>query len=304
MATVVTRARTVGIIARDILTSGATVEVAAVFDRSTYLQLAGGFVCVGTPEIGDGPINATITVPTTATFAALGFHVGIEGRVEAERIVFDDGPAIEFANAAIWLPPEPATWTVETLNRGLTTLKALSTKSRPADGLSCLVFGGVGTEGETPTARAATEMLAELRASLPAAMRSESATLVARPATLLLGLGPGLTPSGDDLLGGIMLALSALQHITLRDALWDVLAPELGDLTNEISAMHLALAADGLGSDAMLRAISAIISGDDATNANAVTEAGNLGHTSGWDALAGIAIVCEAWLAAKTTSIA
>jgi Protein of unknown function (DUF2877) len=298
MATIVTRAGSVGIIARDILTPGATVEVTAVFDRSAYLKLAGGFVCVGTPEIGDGPINTIVTAPTTASFAALGFHAGIEGQVDAERIVLDDGPIIELSDATIWLPPELPAWTPETLSRGLVSLQAMGKQRRPTDGLGCLIFGSVGTESETPTARAAAETLAELRASLPAAMRRESAALIARPATLLLGLGPGLTPSGDDLLGGMMLALSALQHITLRDALWDVLAPELGDLTNEISAMYVALAADGLGSGALLRALAVIIS-NDVANTNAVTVASNIGHTSGWDTLAGIAIVCEAWLAAK-----
>ena len=107
---------------------------------------------------------------------------------------------------------------------------------------------------------------------------------------LLLGLGPGLTPSGDDLLGGLMIALTALDQTGVRDQLWDALRPELEMLTNEISAMHLAVAADGLGSAACHEALNAMLAGTppdlDAIDA--------IGHTSGWDMLAGMAVALAA----------
>src|SRR5690606_34858462 len=61
----------------------------------------------------------------------------------------------------------------------------------------------------------------------------------------LLGLGPGLTPSGDDFLAG---ALAALYGVGARDhvqLLWSKLEPCLSSATNEISAAHLRCAASG-----------------------------------------------------------
>lgn len=299
MVAIPRRASSVGAIARDILTPGATFEVAAVFEHSAYLQLAGGFVCIGVSAIGDGPINILLDTPAPLPFASLGFHRAAEGHVALDHFTISNGPEIDIATATIWSPPATPRWTPASIAAGLTLLKAEAELLVVQDGLSCLVFGGAGDEHQTPTARAAADTLAELHAALPAALRAERAETLARPAVLLLGLGPGLTPSGDDLLGGMMLALSALGHVPLRNSLWDVLAPELGDLTHEISAMHLALAADGLGSAVIHQALAAIIGIDQADRPNDIAAAGRIGHTSGWDTLAGIALVLEAWLAAK-----
>jgi Protein of unknown function (DUF2877) len=131
---------------------------------------------------------------------------------------------------------------------------------------------------------------AGLRSSLSSHAMSDD---VGMAATLLLGLGPGLTPSGDDVLGGVMLALTAIDQTGLRDQLWDALRPELEMLTNEISAMHLAVAADGLGGEVCHAALNALLTGvlPDLEAIHAI------GHTSGWDTLAGMVITLRAAVA-------
>jgi hypothetical protein len=106
----------------------------------------------------------------------------------------------------------------------------------------------------------------------------------------LIGLGPGLTPSGDDLIGGALIALAALGRIECRDALWEQCRALL-DGTNDISRMHLRAAALGYGAAALHAAIHATMSGEIAGFRSALTALKAIGHTSGLDAFAGSLIV-------------
>jgi hypothetical protein len=103
----------------------------------------------------------------------------------------------------------------------------------------------------------------------------------------LIGLGPGLTPSGDDYLGGLLIALSLIGRTRLRDRLWQALEPLLVRRTGDISRAHLAAAAGGLGNSALHAVLCAILAGRTDVISVAVASIAGVGHTSGWDALAG-----------------
>ena len=89
---------------------------------------------------------------------------------------------------------------------------------------------------------------------------------------------PGLTPSGDDYFGGILVALHALHRNAQAAALWRWLEPRLAARTSAISVAHLAAAAQGHAHEALHR----ILEGD--LDLDALD---SVGHCSGWDALAG-----------------
>ncbi len=61
----------------------------------------------------------------------------------------------------------------------------------------------------------------------------------------LIGLGEGLTPSGDDVLSGVLLALRHLGRPDCADRLWAAVAGEVRSRTTALSATLLAAAADG-----------------------------------------------------------
>ena len=67
----------------------------------------------------------------------------------------------------------------------------------------------------------------------------------------LIGLGPGLTPSGDDLLGGVLITLRALGWPQAADTLGCWLLPRARARTHAISYAHLACAAGGEGAAAL-----------------------------------------------------
>ena len=100
----------------------------------------------------------------------------------------------------------------------------------------------------------------------------------------LIGLGPGLTPSGDDYLGGAMVALRALGRDRQAEALWRWLQPRLAARTSAISAAHLAVAAEGEAHEALHRVLQE-------PSAAAFAALSAVGPCSGWDALAGAAAV-------------
>ena len=103
----------------------------------------------------------------------------------------------------------------------------------------------------------------------------------------LLGLGPGLTPAGDDALGGAALALRACGRTADADALREFLSARMATATSAISAAHLRAALDGTGAQALHSILADIVQG----RAPNLAPLDAIGHSSGYDALAGIVAV-------------
>jgi hypothetical protein len=100
----------------------------------------------------------------------------------------------------------------------------------------------------------------------------------------LIGLGPGLTPSGDDFLMGALAALGALHQTDIHVALGRAVIAG-AHRTSPLSASLLRAATAGHVGENLHMMVAAIVTGD--TDA-AVAAAARIGHTSGWDALAGM----------------
>ena len=112
----------------------------------------------------------------------------------------------------------------------------------------------------------------------------------------LIGLGPGLTPSGDDFLGGAMLALHAIGKGDICSLLWSKIGSYVAASTNSISLAHLKAASDGMGSDLIHRALSTIASGDVYALEPSIAGIGRIGYSSGWDIISGSIAVLDSWL--------
>ena len=165
----------------------------------------------------------------------------------------------------------------------------------PAEG-----FGRVLADATVPPdafARVACRRLARLRSWLVesvaraqpyGARRTRSATWS--------DSGPGLTPSGDDVLVGALALLDALaQDHADAGAMRANLARAVGDvppgLTSPLSHCFLRVAAAGHVGERLHAAVSSCVSGDaDA----AIAAVRDIGHSSGWDMLAGIATALDA----------
>ena len=104
----------------------------------------------------------------------------------------------------------------------------------------------------------------------------------------LLGFGPGLTPSGDDLVGAALYA----RRLSGADARWQVVAQRLVEAartrTHAISAALFRDLIEGQSFAALNRLATAIATGRDVVPAAREVEA--IGHSSGADMLAGFIV--------------
>jgi hypothetical protein len=234
----------IGRFARDAASRGEG-EVRAVFRRSFYVAFSGQYACVGDESLGCGPLNALVR----------------ELRLPAagERITLD------FAQARAWAPaPLPANAAPD-----VRALKRAARERVPREGLGCLVVD------------AHNSLSGHAQPALDAISRWLVGNALDDEAQALIGLGPGLTPSGDDYLGGVLIALHQLGRQSQARSLWRWLEPRLAR-TSAISAAHLAAAAQGEAHEAL----------HDVLNGNPdLGRLDDVGHTSAWDALAGAVAV-------------
>lgn len=260
--------------------------VAAVFDRGLLIEHAGSFICIGLQGVGRGPLNAT------AGPADRGDWLGLVSDGEPVRVTSSGISAaawrVDASQARAWRPrpwPEPAA--PEQLKRALTAVRERAARSIPTDGLAPLVLANAGRATPSALDRLAEPRLADLERWL-------AAPAVRPPPLDLLGLGPGLTPSGDDCLCGVLLALDALQARSPRATLATAVAAAAPHLTTPLSAGFLAAAAEGYGSEALHRFIASLVGADMAAIPETIAALVRIGHTSGWDALAGAVLAVRA----------
>ena len=128
---------------------------------------------------------------------------------------------------------------------------------------------------------------AAMARELCAALADDDA--LAAAARRVIGRGPGLTPSGDDVLVGLLTALG-IRHIALRERLARALAPAL-PTTTSLSRHLIGEAALGLPGRALHELGTALLSG--AHLAGATDRALATGATSGADAALGLVAGCR-----------
>jgi hypothetical protein len=137
--------------------------------------------------------------------------------------------------------------------------------------------------------------LASSAAALGAAMGRSDAGGAAAAAQRLIGLGPGLTPAGDDVLAGALAAVSALDPSArlagCHDALARVAVTAAGRTTT-LSAALLRHAARGEVAAPAAAFLAALAGHGDPDAAAAAL--GRLGHSSGLDLAAGMMLTARA----------
>jgi hypothetical protein len=255
-------------------------EIAAVFDRSFYIRLGERFICGGAETIGRGPLNFLLRNERSVDWS--GRLVPGQGVVvRRNRLLIDGYASVKLAGAAIWEPPPPPVWTSESLREGLATLdKLLEAFPPPADGLG--LFAMREAQRVTRIARAADPPMRALRNWLA----TESCT---EPTVEgLLGMGPGLTPSGDDFLSGMLCVLRRTDRFGCARILWSVIDPRLSLCTHSISASHLRCAAEGRLSATQVELLDAILTCDRALLRMGIERISAESHCSSWDGLAGM----------------
>jgi hypothetical protein len=152
-----------------------------------------------------------------------------------------------------------------------------------------LVDRGDANELQLLALRAAKEPTEQL---LKGVMKADEKT-VRGAAARLGGLGAGATPSGDDFLVGVMLALWAITDDDRARVLSSWMSEAARDRTNQLSKAWLAAAARGEAGFEWHQFVEALISSDREELDQVATALIQRGHTSGADAMAGFIAIAE-----------
>ena len=276
-------------------------NVIAVFDGSFYVETMGEISCVARDDLGASPLNILVGAPRTVSWAAAGICVG--ARVRFSRYAFHVAGRLSFTTAGyeLWTPPDfPKPVSRPCVSEGLRELARISRSNNKQGGLIRFADPAYRPVEEERICFAAAVPVRCLRDWCIAGFRYGSTSSEPNLSSLgyFVGLGPGLTPSGSDFVGGVMLALTVLGATGMRDRLWSLLRPVVEDMDNPIMAAHLAAAAEGMGSAALHRVIDAVVTGDANSLRSCIHGLDAIGHTSGWDAVAGVVCAFDAWSSA------
>lgn len=196
-----------------------------------------------------------------------------------------DGLALDQSRARVWRPSPP---TVDDL-----TPAALSAKCRtlcrelPTVG-EAVGFGAflVGRTPAFPLDRAA-----DAARALARACSWDDPTAAVTSAERLIGLGPGLTPAGDDFVGGAFFARATFGRAPATATEWARATAEVRAMarqrTHPISAVLLSDLLAGEGHEPLHALASALATDAASAAVDAVGRLVRIGHSSGWDLLAG-----------------
>jgi hypothetical protein len=220
--------------------------------------------------------------------------VGNTAAVAGSIFYTDNKPFATFEAASTWAPERAPSWTLDSLRIGLGAVDEFWHVGPAEEGLAAAGARVPLRAKPSPMIEAATPGVIALDCIVGDALEG-CAPLPADCAELtrLIGLGPGLTPSGDDVLAGALVALAALGLLDLRDMLWNVCREHLAR-TNDISRVHLRTAALGYGAAALHAAIHTTMGGRADRVERAIAAVSAIGHSSGRDGFAGVLIVLRA----------
>ena len=261
-------------------------RVAAVFNRSLYLELDGGWCCLVEKQLGAGPANICVLLPGRMDMVTCNAAVNTvdQGFVIGNRL------HVVTASACVWTAPM-VEWSGETLIRGLAALDPLCLDRAPNAGLSRIVWPRLSAGPGSSESCTAMPVVASLADWLQRALGLDVRKFPPGDITKLVGLGPGLTPSGDDFLVGMLVALSLAGRFDLVAAVDQVIRPVLAEGTGPISRLHVVAALDGESSERLHAMINAVLVGDHNVLASRLVSISQVGHCSGWDTLAGAVTV-------------
>jgi len=277
--------RVAGKIAFENIQTPCTGRVAALFKRSIYVAMGNNWICLGTNSLPLGPLNIQTNLPQTMDWQASGVKVNDKVRISINKMLISDLLTFSSHNLKVWVPERRPPLHPSTLTAGLETLVTVAQEFFPINGLVHFVI----KSNEKPTALNIAEP------AITDLLDIFTLKNLNRPVDRLIGLGPGLTPSGDDFLIGMLITLDLLGEKKLLNLLVQEIN-KVASKTNEISQIHLKAAARGIGAAALHATINNITTNNKGELHDSLKKLDAIGHCSGWDALTGAIVAFRAWL--------
>lgn len=249
----------------------------------------GNVLALADDLIGAGPISLVLELGEFPEDIQVGENL----------LVFENGLwlgdwLIDAEEAELWSPtPDWKTLVSqgEKIHWALPFIKDLLTKHAKPDSIAHLVLDPLASSPLPAKILQAAEQHVPL---LLSGIRQNDPKSISRAAKGLAGIGPGLTPAGDDLLLGTIHGIWATRLETEAIALSTAIARTAVPRTHVLSAAWLEAAASGEAAEPWHALIDAIAARNQTELHKAVMTVLPTGHTSGSDALGGFLGVIEA----------
>jgi hypothetical protein len=279
----------IGAAARLLLAPGQSGQVLAALSNVIYLQTASGEVLWA--ACGDAAMHRRclrVSTPPPRPAAGTPFHV------EGHRLEMDSGVVLDSADATLWQAPlvNNSRLVESSEIPGRVRAIAAGLDLSQARGLALLIPRLVhcGPDLTAAMRDRVTRQARPLVLDMADACRSRDRRRIVRGAEALIGLGGGLTPSGDDFLGGLLFAMSALAlypALALPDM--SIIVEPYRSRTNPISFTLLDDLAKGHAIEPLHRVANGILESDPPDNLHlAIRQLTDVGHSTGWDMLTGL----------------
>ena len=297
----------VGAFAKDFFDAPDEAKIIGVFRRSLYVENTFGRVaCIGERGIGPGPLNALCEFSGGVDFTQI-VEPGNPAKIRDGWMQLGPRMKIDIYRPMEWEPePLPNGWDLEFFPGNLPFLVQWIAETGPREGLTPLiaqVVSGEEISHEDAFHKISWGGITDFGHWLSYSLNGEKSLEFPASARRLVGLGPGLTPAGDDFWCGVMIALRAQGFEDILEKVSGSVLKLASERTNKISRAHMECAAGGQGAQALHETISAMGVADEARLRSALRELDKIGHSSGWDSLAGVVCVLESMASWKSRRI-
>ena len=294
-------AQSVGRVAYSRLKAGREGTVHGVFDAAINILFSGGLVSLVPKFVQRGPLNVTLRLPVELPrMSSFEVRAGDKVKVRDSTLELGDRYLITFGSARPYSPKHKFVLPILADNEIEANLDMMRK--------TALLLGNMSGLGEllaltSPgAARTAAEKL-NIFASfgrprivrLEKAFRSEEKNAITDAVRELIGLGPGLTPSSDDMLAGLVLLCvlyakncGGVQRASRLIA--QATTSEACGKTTLLSEEYLCQAASGRGNEPVMRLCAELLTGKRESVEVETRRVLNIGESSGTDTVLGIVL--------------
>jgi hypothetical protein len=206
------KATSIGSAAFDALKNGDG-AVHSAFERTFNILLGDKLVGVARGDVTRSPINLVTDISSSESMSSLGILVGMQVSKIDDRLLVGEVLEISLKGAEIWRPKIRVEGhpTLKHVKKNLKNLEKFAADNGRREGLGQLLSHiDEISAGKKPSAsnfnQVAKVTLPHL-VNLFEAIKSEDIDEIKKISRNLVGLGPGLSPSADDALTGLMVAL-------------------------------------------------------------------------------------------------
>lgn len=273
-------------------------QVIAAGTQSAYIATDNGNILAACPMDQQPHPRSFLTDLDFSTI-----HVGLRTSVEGAELRFSNGIALDLSDRQVWNrqppvasrapPPQTLLSRCEEL-----FLTALNIHEGENLGLALPILMMDGDAADSGNLRNSTSPLIDagieqVRRLLPLCRRGNLQSVL-QLADQLIGLGPGLTPSGDDFIGGLIFMSFHLNATYPAERWWG--SGDIGGLlarselmTTQISHVLLTDLAEGQSHASLHDLTDALLTDSEGFVASRhVGHVTAIGHGSGWDMLTGM----------------